>query len=108
MFGKKSLFSCLSTGEIEEEVLKKEVMEFLKLGSMFEMENMKTMAENKMIETLGVKNMVEFYIAGDLYSAEGVKDKAKEFLKLNMEYLKQRENWKEKFGGRIDLVLDLL
>jgi len=103
----KEMVKCIYTGEIEEKVLKKEVMEFLKLGSMYEMENIKIMAENKMIETLGVKNMIEFFIAGDLYKAEGIKDKAKKFLKGKKKYLKKRKDWMEEFGDRKDLAMDL-
>ena len=60
------------------------VVEFLELGERLGMETLKMCAEDKMLNILSMENMTRFYVAGDLYGAERIRDKAKSLLKINL------------------------
>jgi len=104
----RNLVRFIYTEEMEEDVLKEEAEVFLELGEMYGMETLKKMAEEAMVETLNMENMVRFLLAGDLYRAWRVRERAKELLKLNLRKLREREHWQELFGGRKDLIIELL
>ena len=63
----ESFVKSLYTDEIDEEVFVREVVTFLQLGEMYNLENLKIKAENKMIELLVKENMVEFLLASELH-----------------------------------------
>merc|ERR1712133_158820 len=102
------LVSYIYTGKIKEDILVDHVEEFLELGEMYEMEALKTIAENKMMEILNTDNMIRFFVAGDLYRAERIRQKAKCFLKINLSTMKAKNNWKDEFGAKKELVVELV
>ena len=53
--------------EVEEDLLKREVVAFLELGEKYQVERLKELAEEKMLQLLERGNMVEFLIAGDMF-----------------------------------------
>ena len=53
--------------EIEEDILKEEVVSFLELGEKYEVEKLKELAEEKMLQLLDKETMVKFLMAGDLF-----------------------------------------
>ena len=63
----KFLFRFIYLEEIEEDILKEEVVAFLELGEKYEVEKLKELAEEKMLQLLERGNMVEFLIAGDMF-----------------------------------------
>ena len=52
---------------MEEEILREEVVAFLELGEKYEVEKLKELAEEKMLQLLDKRNMVKFLIAGDMF-----------------------------------------
>ena len=53
--------------EIEEDILKEEVVSFLELGEKYEVGKLKELAEEKMLQLLERETMMKFFIAGDLF-----------------------------------------
>ena len=96
------------TGELDPKVLENDAEVFLKLGDTFEMEALKDIAEMKMMDNLNTDNMVKFFLAGDQYKAEGLRMKAKDFIKLNIRMLKKKEGWKDQFGSNKDILIEIL
>ena len=53
--------------EVEDGILKEEAVAFLELGEKYQMERLKELAEQKMLQLLAKETMVKFVIAGDLF-----------------------------------------
>ena len=104
----RELLSYIYTGKVKEDILVEHVGEFLELGEMYEMETLKMIAENKMMEILNTENMIRFFVAGDLYRAKRIRDKAKCFLKINLKKMKEKQDWKDEFGDKKDLIVELV
>ena len=104
----RNLVRFIYIGELEPEVVKEEAETFLELGEMFGMETLKKVAGEQMTKLLNTENMVSYFLAGDLYRAAGIRGEAKEFLKLNLRKLKKTTNWKELFGTKKDLIIELM
>ena len=63
----KFLVRFIYLEEIEEDILTEEVVAFLELGEMYEVERLKELAEEKMLQLLERGNVVEFLMAGDMF-----------------------------------------
>ena len=63
----KFLVRFIYLEEIEEDILTEEVVAFLELGEKYQVERLKELAEEKMLQLLERGNMVEFLIAGDMF-----------------------------------------
>ena len=61
------MFSRYIHLEVEESILKEEVVYFLDPGVKYDMEKLKELAEEKMMQLLERVNMVQFLMAGDLF-----------------------------------------
>ena len=104
----KELVRFIYTGKVEEDILVENVVEFLELGERLGMETLKMCAEDKMLNILSMENMTRFYVAGDLYGAERIRDKAKSLLKINFRKIKEKPDWESEFGGKKELIMDLV
>ena len=60
-----------------------------------------------MIQSLERSNMVAFYIAGDVYNAGEIREAAKQCIRDNMDWLRGRGDWREAFGEKKDLVIEI-
>eukprot|EP00092_Neocalanus_flemingeri_P000589 GFUD01000625.1.p1 GENE.GFUD01000625.1~~GFUD01000625.1.p1 ORF type:complete len:334 (+),score=81.24 GFUD01000625.1:45-1046(+) len=103
----ENLIKYFYTGNVDEEVLKENAVSFLDLGERYDMAELKVMVEQVMIANLDKENMVNFFLAGDLYKGVKIRAAAKAFLRLNMKSLLDQEGWKEALKER-DLVFELL
>ena len=63
----KFLVRFIYLEEIEEDILKEELVAFLELGEKYEVERLKELAEEKMLQLLDKGNMVKFLIAGEMF-----------------------------------------
>ena len=68
----RSFVKYLYTGELEENILKEQTLAFLELGQKYDIQELKDLAEQELLEQLDRKNMVEFVFMGDLFSAEKI------------------------------------
>ena len=104
----KELVRFIYTGKVEEDILVENMIQFLELGGRFIMEKLKMFAEVKMLNMLSMGNMTRFYVAGDGYGAERIRDKAKSLLKINLRKIKEKPDWESEFGGKKELIMDLV
>ena len=72
------------TGELEEGVLRDEVVAFLELGDKYDFQDLKDLAEVEMLKQLNTENMVEFFSLGDHYNAKRILEAALKLTKANM------------------------
>ena len=78
----------------------------------FQVEELKVYVEARMLQTLERPNMVDFYVFGDAYKAERIREAAKKFLRSNMAWLREQGGWKEAFGEKnmglmVEVFMDL-
>ena len=104
----KELVRFIYTGKVEEDILVENMIQFLELGGRFIMEKLKMFAEVKMLNILSMGNMTRFYVAGDGYGAERIRDKAKSLLKINLRKIKEKPDWESEFGGKKELIMELV
>ena len=53
--------------EVEEDLLKQEVVVFLEIGEKYQVESLKELAEDWMLKNLNKDNMVNFLVAADTF-----------------------------------------
>ena len=104
----KELVRFIYTGKVEEDILVENMIQFVELGGRVIMEKLKMFAEVKMLNILSMGNMTRFYVAGDRYGAERIRDKAKSLLKINLRKIKEKPDWESEFGGKKELIMELV
>ena len=103
----RNLVRFLYTDEIDENVFDVNIEDFLRLSDMLLIERLKQRAEQKMLQLLDLNNMAAFYIAGALFNAEVIRNRAKKLLQANLDWLHKQHNWKEVFGEQNDLLIEV-
>eukprot|EP00092_Neocalanus_flemingeri_P026659 GFUD01028902.1.p1 GENE.GFUD01028902.1~~GFUD01028902.1.p1 ORF type:complete len:376 (-),score=92.46 GFUD01028902.1:64-1107(-) len=104
----ESFVKFFYTGQVDEELLNENAVNFLDLGEKYDVAELKAMAEQAMIANLDKENMLSFFLDGDFYRGQKIRTAAKTFLMQNKESLKEIEGWKEALKDRADLLLELL
>ena len=61
-----------------------------------------------MVQVVDQGNMVEFMVAGERFHGAEIRRKAKAFIQDNLDWLKQQEGWKERFGEEKELLVEVL
>jgi len=96
------------TNQLKDAELEENAVSFLELGEKYDISSLKAIAEEFMIANLDTVNMLSFFLAGDLFHGEKIREAAKMFIRQNKRSLLEQEGWKEKLEGRTDLVFELL
>ena len=103
----RNLVKFLYTDETDEKVFDDNIEDFLRLGDMLIIERLKQRAEQKMLELLDRNNMAAFFLAGAEFNAEEIRKTAKKLLQANLDWLHKQQNWKEAFGEKKDLLIEV-
>jgi len=74
--------------EVEEDLLKREVVAFLELGEKYQVERLKEFAEDWMLKSLNKDNMVDFLVAADTFRARRIKAAALQLAMANKDWLR--------------------
>jgi len=74
--------------DIEEEILKEEVIAFLELGERYEVEKLKDLAEDRMLQLLDRETMMDFMMAGHHFRAARVKAAALKLARIHLAWLR--------------------
>ena len=53
--------------EVEEGLLEQEVVAFLELGEQYQVNKLKELAEDRMLNSLKKENMIEFLLAAEMF-----------------------------------------
>ena len=78
------------TGEMQEDVMKENAPAFLEMGQMFFLQELKDMAERKLLSQLDKTNMVRLAFLGDHFGAEDIFEAALKMIKINMAWLRHQ------------------
>ena len=78
------------TGEVQEDVLKEYVSAFLEMGEMYNLQELKEMAEKELLSQLEKENMVEMIYIGEIFRAENIFEAALRMTKVNMTWLRNQ------------------
>ena len=78
------------TGDLEDDLLEEHSSAFLALGEMYDLQELKDMAEVKLLSKLKRENMVEMISMGELYRAENIFEAALKMTKNNMTWLRNQ------------------
>ena len=65
-------------------------MAFLELGQKYDIQELKDLAEQELLEQLDRKNMVEFISIGDTFNANKILEAALKMTKANMAWLRSQ------------------
>ena len=78
------------TGDLEESVLEEHALAFLALGEMYDLQELKDMAEAELLSQLKKENMVEMISFGEIFRADGIFEAALKMTKANMTWLRSQ------------------
>ena len=78
------------TGEVQEDVLQANAPAFLEMGEMYNLQELKDLAEKELLSQLEKKNMVEMVYMGELFRAEDIFEAALKMTKVNMTWLRNQ------------------
>ena len=78
------------TGHLEEDVLKEHAPAFLALGEMYDLQELKSLAEEEMLIQLAKENMVQMISLGEIFRADAIFEAALRTTKVNMTWLRSQ------------------
>ena len=78
------------TGVVQEELLKENASAFLEMGELYDLQEMKDIAETELLSQLNKENMVQMVALGELYRAEVIFAAALKMTKVNMSWLRNQ------------------
>ena len=78
------------TGDLEEDVLKEHAPAFLSLGEMYDLQELKNLAEMEMLNQLTKENMVQMISLGEIFRANDIFEAALRMTKANMTWLRSQ------------------
>ena len=78
------------TGEVQEDVLKENAPAFLEMGEMYNLKELKDLAEKELLSQLEKENMVEMVYIGELFRAEDIFEAALKMTKVNMTWVRNQ------------------
>ena len=86
----KGLVQFIYTGEVLEDLLKEQPSAFLAMGEMFDLQDLKDLAETELLIQLDKVNMMAMISLGELFRAEKILDAALKMARVNMSWLKSQ------------------
>ena len=78
------------TGELQEGLLKEHPAAFLAMGEMYQLKELKDMAETELLTQLDKENMVAMLSIGEIFRAEDILEAALKMTKANMPWLRSQ------------------
>ena len=86
----RAFVQFIYTREVQEDMLKEHTLAFLALGDLYDMQELKDMAETKLLSQLVKENMVEMIFVGELFKADNIYEAALKMTKANMAWLRDQ------------------
>ena len=75
---------------MQEDVLEENASAFLEMGHMYDLQELKDMAERELLSQLDKTNMVRLAFLGDHFGAEDIFEAALKMIKINMAWLRNQ------------------
>ena len=88
--GDQLLVEVFYTGHLEEDVLKEQAPAFLALGEMYDLQELKSLAEEEMLIQLTKQNLVQLISLGEIFRANDIFEAALRMTKANMTWLRSQ------------------
>ena len=88
-------------------MLKEHTLAFLALGDLYDMQELKDMAETKLLSQLVKENMVEMIFVGELFKADNIYEAALKMTKANMAWLRDQVSAKKTIKSQNVRNLDI-
>jgi len=105
----RNLINYFYRKQLEEEVFKDNVAEFLNIGEKYDLPKLKSQAELCMITNLSKETFIDYLIAGDLFKAAKLKEATLKFIAHNKNLWNGNSvEMKEKFEGKKDLLMEII
>ena len=86
----QGLIQYIYTGHLQEGLLKENPVAFLALGEMYDLEELKNLAETELLIQLDKENMVAMISIGDIFKADEILEAALKMTKANMPWLRSQ------------------
>ena len=86
----RAFLRFIYTGEMQEDVMKENASAFLEMGQMYDLQELKDMAERELLSQLDKTNMVRLAFLGDHFGAEDIFEAALKMIKINMAWLRNQ------------------
>merc|ERR1719234_2580999 len=87
----RAFVRVIYTGAVEEDLLKEHALAFMAMGEMYDLQELKEIAETKLMIQLKKENMVAMIYLGDLFRAEKIFEAALMMTRANMTWLHSQE-----------------
>ena len=78
------------TGEVQEDVLKEHASAFLAMGELYDLKELKSLAEAELVIQLDKENMVAMLSIGEVFRADDILEAALKMTKVNMTWLRSQ------------------
>ena len=76
---------------LDTEIVLKHYEEFLNLSEQYDIKRLKLQTEDILMKNLSTELMTDYYVLGDLYNAENLKEAARTFMVNNKDWFKDKE-----------------
>ena len=86
----RAFLRYIYVGEVQEDLLKEHTSAFLEMGEMYELNELKDMAEKALLSQLDKENMVAMIYIGELFRADDIFEAALKMTKINMTWLRNQ------------------
>ena len=86
----RTFVQYIYTGEMQVDVLKEHALAFLEMGEMFNLQELKDLAESEMLSQLTKENMVQKISLGELFRADDIFEAALRMTKANMTWVRSQ------------------
>ena len=98
------------TGELQEGLLKEHPAAFLAMGEMYQLKELKDMAETELLIQLDKENMVAMLSIGDIFRADDILEAALKMTKANMPWLRSQvsDEYKSENLSALNIRLGIL
>jgi len=102
------LLKFIYKGYIEADVLEKFAESLFKAADFYAINDLKRICEKILMRQLTLKNMLEYYVLGDMYKASELKSTSKNLIVINSKELLKQKDWKSQLNGSSHLVFEIL
>ena len=97
----ENLIKFIYTEKMDEVILRVNAVSFLNLGEKYDIVQLKVAVEECMVGCMNLSNMLQYFLAGDLYKGEKIRAAAKIFLRRNWKSVVEQEWVERSFQGPI-------
>ena len=104
----ENLINFLYRRPVKEDVFQENLVDFLNIGEVYDLPELKWKAEIAMISSLDKDTFAEFLLAADLFRAKKLKEAGLKFIAHNKNLWAAGGDWKENFKKKPCLLMEII